>query len=59
MPRSTTNPKRPNAPVRPQLPPQAKKAASLRSSPQPAGAGARSRPAPQRAQPTMRSGFRG
>ena len=45
MPRSTTKPKRPKAPVRPQLPPPAKKMLS--------------RPAPQRAQPTMRSGFRG
>lgn len=45
MPRSTKKPKRPNRPVRPHLPPQAKQAIT--------------RPAPQRVQPTARSGFRG
>jgi hypothetical protein len=45
MPRSTPKPKRPSRPVRPQLPPQAKKLIT--------------RPAPQRVQPSARSGFRG
>jgi hypothetical protein len=45
MPRSSSKPKRPKAPARPQLPPQAKKALT--------------RPAPPRVQPGARSGFRG
>ena len=45
MPRSSSKPKRPKAPVRPQLPPQAKKVLT--------------RPAPPRVQPGVRSGFRG
>ena len=45
MPRSSTKPKRPKSPVRPPLPPQAKKVLS--------------RPAPPRVPTNARSGFRG
>ena len=45
MPRSTSKPKRPNRPVKPKLPPQARKFIT--------------RPAPQRVPVNVRSGFRG